>query len=95
MATQTEKLAAPGVGIALGYFLAIYGVHKGWIQEDDKAEAVGMAGFVVTWVLFQLKQVVLFFAEIIRSRFSARLPTATPRRASLETIRRSQQTGKK
>lgn len=53
---KAERVAAPALGIALGYFIAMYATHStDWLPEDKQAETVAMAGGVCTYVIQELR----------------------------------------
>lgn len=53
--TTVVNRASPTFGMALGYFLVLYGVLNNYIPAEYQAEAVAMAGVVVTNVLMEVK----------------------------------------
>lgn len=68
MATKqdhTEKVAAPGIGNAIAYFLVIYVASQGLIEEGDKVEAVAFGGAIITYVLLQVRAAFTFVADMI------------------------------
>lgn len=53
--TTAVNRASPTLGMALGYFLILYGVQEGYIQATHQPEAVAMAGVVVTNIIMEIK----------------------------------------
>lgn len=53
--SQTVNRASPTLGMALGYFIILWAVMNGHIQEAHQPEAVAMAGVVVTNIIMEFK----------------------------------------
>lgn len=68
MSTAVNR-ASPTLGMALGYFIVLWGVKEGHIIEANQPEAVAMAGVVVTNLIMELKAFLAW-----TGRFFARKP---------------------
>ncbi len=66
-ATQTEKGAAPVVGNAFAYFIVVIWMKaKGYITEDNVAEAVAFGGAIITWIGLQVRAIFMGIGAAIR-----------------------------
>lgn len=70
MTTQTEKAGAPAIGNAVAYFVVmLWMVKSDVIAENQAPEAIAMAGAIIAWLIFQVRSIIGFFADLIRRRY--------------------------
>ena len=62
----TERVGAPAVGNALGYFVALWFINKvTWLDAGDEALAVAAAGTICIHVLAEARNILAWIIERI------------------------------
>lgn len=56
--------SAPTLGMGLGYFAVIWGIANGYLEERHHAEAVAMAGVVLTHLIMEFRKIASFLVKI-------------------------------
>lgn len=68
--TTAVNRASPTLGMALGYFIILWAVMNGHIQEAHQPEAVAMAGVVVTNIIMEIKGFGRWIASLVHKKKS-------------------------
>ncbi len=52
-----QKNGSPLIGNAFAYFLIIYAIHRGWLEEKDAKEALAFGGAIIIWIGLYLNSI--------------------------------------
>lgn len=52
-----QKGGSPLLGNAFAYFLIVYAIHRGWLEEKDAKEAIAFGGAIIIWIGLELKTI--------------------------------------
>ena len=52
-----QKGSSPLIGNAFAYFIIVWAIHKGWLEEKDAKEALAFGGAIIIWIGLELKNI--------------------------------------